>query len=167
MFTTIFSKAFAAATLCGMLASTVNAHMVITSPVPYGQDTLDNSPLVNDGSDFPCKQRSGVYDITSMNHMPVGVPQSLAFKGGATHGGGSCQVSVTLDKEPTQKSQWKVISSIIGGCPSNATGNLSDDADGTDASVFEFSVPKGMPNGQYSLACMYQYPISSPKGTIC
>ncbi|TKA61940.1 hypothetical protein B0A55_10822 [Friedmanniomyces simplex] len=87
-----------------------------------------------------------------MNQMPVGVPQSLAFKGGATHGGGSCQVSVTLDKEPTQNSQWKVVHSIVGGCPSNATGNLSDDADGTDASVFEFSIPKGMPNGQYSLA---------------
>ncbi len=147
-----FTNAIFGAALCGMLASSVSAHMVITSPVPFGQSSLTNSPLINDGSDFPCKQRSGVYDITKMNQMPVGVPQSLAFKGGATHGGGSCQVSVTLDKEPTQNSQWKVIHSIVGGCPSNTTGNLSEDADGTGASVFEFSIPKGMPNGQYSLA---------------
>lgn len=84
--------------------------------------------------------------------MPVGVPQSLSFKGGATHGGGSCQVSVTLDKQPTKDSQWKVIHSIVGGCPSNSTGNLSENPDGTDASVFDFSIPEGMPNGQYSLA---------------
>ncbi|KAK5747229.1 hypothetical protein LTR17_000364 [Elasticomyces elasticus] len=147
-----FSNAISTAALCGMLASTVRAHMVITSPVPYGASSLNNGPLMNDGSDFPCKQRSGVYDITQMNKIPVGVPQSLAFKGGATHGGGSCQVSVTLDKEPTQDSQWKVVHSIVGGCPSNSTGNLSDDADGTNASVFEYSVPKGMPNGQYTLA---------------
>ncbi|KAK0937218.1 hypothetical protein LTR48_000766 [Friedmanniomyces endolithicus] len=147
-----FTNAILGAALCGMLASSVSAHMVITSPVPFGQSSLTNSPLINDGSDFPCKQRSGVYDITKMNQMPVGVPQSLAFKGGATHGGGSCQVSVTLDKEPTQNSQWKVVHSIVGGCPSNTTGNLSEDADGTGASVFEFSIPKGMPNGQYSLA---------------
>lgn len=87
-----------------------------------------------------------------MNNMAVGETQALSFIGGATHGGGSCQVSVTTDKQPTTKSEWKVIHSIIGGCPSNATGNLSDDADGTDASVFEFSMPKGMANGEYSLA---------------
>lgn len=126
--------------------------MVIREPVPYGQDSLNNSPLENDGSDFPCKQRAGVYDITKMNNMPVGVPQSLAFMGGATHGGGSCQISVTLDKEPTKDSEWKVIHSIIGGCPSNATGNLSGNSKGTDASVFQYSIPKGMPNGQYTLA---------------
>ncbi|KAK5124833.1 hypothetical protein LTR16_003451 [Cryomyces antarcticus] len=103
-------------------------------------------------SDFPCKLRPGAFDITTMNTIPVGVPQPLSFIGGATHGGGSCQVSVTLDKEPTKNSQWKVIHSIIGGCPSNATGNLSGNPAGTDASVFEFSVPTGMPNGQYTLA---------------
>lgn len=126
--------------------------MKIRSPVPYGDATLNNSPLENDGSDFPCKQRSGVYDITKMNTVPVGVPQQLSFTGGATHGGGSCQVSVTLDKEPTKKSEWKVIHSIIGGCPSNFTGNLAEDATSQRAAVFDFSMPKGMPNGQYTLA---------------
>ncbi|EGP85006.1 unnamed protein product [Zymoseptoria tritici ST99CH_3D7] len=142
----------AAATACGLFVSSVNGHMVIYSPVPYGQDSLTNSPLENDGSDFPCKQRSGVYDITKMNEMPVGVPQTLAFMGGATHGGGSCQVSVTLDKEPTKDSEWKVIHSIVGGCPSNYSENLSQDANGKNSAIFQFSVPKGMPNGEYTLA---------------
>ncbi|KAK5139446.1 hypothetical protein LTR04_003572 [Oleoguttula sp. CCFEE 6159] len=136
----------------GYLASSVNAHMMLNTPVPYGKSSLNNSPLMNDMSDFPCKLRPGAFDITTMNTIPVGVPQPLSFIGGATHGGGSCQVSVTLDKEPTKNSQWKVIHSIIGGCPSNATGNLSGNPAGTDASVFEFSVPTGMPNGQYTLA---------------
>lgn len=149
----MFPKIIIAAVLgCGLFTTCVNSHMIIRSPVPYGKDTLTTSPLENDGSDFPCKQRSGVYDISEMNNMPVGVPQQLAFTGGATHGGGSCQVSVTLDKEPTKDSDWKVIHSIIGGCPSNFTGNLSEDAESDGAAVFEFSMPKGMPNGQYTLA---------------
>lgn len=141
-----------AAAVSSLLASTINAHMVITSPVPYGQDSLTNSPLEDDGSDFPCKQRSGVYDITKMNNMPVGVPQKLAFKGGATHGGGSCQISVTLDKEPTKDSEWKVIHSIIGGCPNSAAGNANGAPTYDQNPTFDFSMPKGMPNGQYTLA---------------
>ncbi|KJX99539.1 hypothetical protein TI39_contig354g00081 [Zymoseptoria brevis] len=143
---------FAAATACGLFLSSVNAHMVIRSPVPYGADSLNNSPLEPDGSDFPCKQRSGVYDVTTMNNMPVGVPQTLAFTGGASHGGGSCQVSVTLDKAPTKDSDWKVIHSIIGGCPTNDTGNISGDPKYEGAATFDFSIPKGIPNGQYTLA---------------
>jgi hypothetical protein len=86
-----------------------------------------------------------------MNNIPVGVPQELTFTGSAVHGGGSCQVSVTLDQKPTKNSQWKVIHSIIGGCPSNVTGNLVANANGDGAAVFQFTMPKGMPNGQYTL----------------
>lgn len=141
-----------AAAVSSLLASTVNAHMVITSPVPYGQDSLNNSPLENDGSDFPCKQRSGVYDVSKMNEIPVGVPQKLSFKGGATHGGGSCQLSVTLDKEPTKDSEWKVIHTILGGCPNSAAGNANGAPTYDGNPSFEYSMPKGMPNGQYTLA---------------
>ncbi|KAK3679844.1 hypothetical protein LTR78_000220 [Recurvomyces mirabilis] len=146
-----FPTTISAAAFLGMLATTT-AHMVIHEPVPYGKSTLLNGPLADDGSDFPCKQRPGVYDITSMNTLQVGVPNTLSFMGGATHSGGSCQVSVSLDKEPTKDSQWKVIHSIIGGCPSNVTGNLIEDASSLAASVFSYQIPKGMPNGQYTLA---------------
>jgi hypothetical protein len=146
------TKVLSTAVVFGTLMPSAIAHMVIVSPVPYGQDSLTNSPLEDDGSDWPCKQRSGVYDITKMNTIPVGVAQDLAFKGGATHGGGSCQLSVTMDKQPTKNSEWKVVHSIIGGCPSNATGNLSDDADGLDATVFQYTLDKQMPSGTYTLA---------------
>ncbi|QIX02274.1 hypothetical protein AMS68_007791 [Peltaster fructicola] len=138
--------------LLSVLAGTGFAHMVIKSPVPYGQSSLTNGPLAADGSDFPCKQRAGVYDITKMNSMAVGVPQELSFMGSAVHGGGSCQVSVTLDEKPTKDSQFKVIHSIIGGCPSNVTGNLPEDANGNLAGTFQFQVPTGFPNGKATLA---------------
>lgn len=149
----MFSKSFlAAAAACTLLFSSVNAHMMITSPVPYGVDSLNNSPLEPDGSDFPCKQRSGVYDISQMNDMPVGVPQTLSFKGGATHGGGSCQLSVSLDKNPTKDSKWKVIYSILGGCPNSAAGNANGSPTYSDNPTFQYSMPKGMPNGEYTLS---------------
>lgn len=142
------SKALAIAAL----VASANAHMMLNTPVPYGKSTLNNSPLDNSGSDFPCKQRDGVYDITEMNNIAVETPQTLSFLGSAVHGGGSCQVSVTLDQKPTKNSQWKVVHSIIGGCPSSQPGNLADDPNGHGASNFTFSLPKGMPNGQYTLA---------------
>ncbi|MCJ1354084.1 MAG: hypothetical protein MMC33_004071 [Icmadophila ericetorum] len=135
------------------LLTTTNAHMTLKSPVPYGLSTLNNSPLNGDGSDFPCKQRTGVYDAEGANNvMPIGVNQTLSFTGSAVHGGGSCQVSLTTDLAPTPQTQWQVIYSIIGGCPSNVPGNLPDDANGDGASVFQFSVPEGITPGKYTLA---------------
>ncbi|KKY24868.1 putative dna-directed rna polymerase [Diplodia seriata] len=147
----MFSQSVLAATALALVSS-CNAHMILSSPVPYGLDSLTNSPLDNSGSDFPCKQRSGVYDISEMNNMKVGESQTLSFKGGATHGGGSCQVSVTLDAKPTKDSQWKVIHSIIGGCPTSEAGNLSGDSSYDGATKFNYTVPEGMPNGEYTLA---------------
>ncbi|TKA68920.1 hypothetical protein B0A49_05896 [Cryomyces minteri] len=130
--------------------SHVDAHMIMNTPTPYGTSTLDNSPLKNvaigsEGSDFPCKQRTGVYDITTMNNMAVGAPQTLSFKGSASHSGGSCQLSVSLDKEPTAKSTFKVIQSYVGGCPTTTGDNGGSNS-------FNFSMPQGMPNGVATLA---------------
>ncbi|KAL2354149.1 hypothetical protein BJ546DRAFT_1026940 [Cryomyces antarcticus] len=130
--------------------SHVDAHMIMNTPTPYGVSTLDNSPLKNvaigsEGSDFPCKQRTGVYDITTMNNMAVGTPQTLSFKGSASHSGGSCQLSVSLDKEPTAKSTFKVIQSYVGGCPTTTGDNGGSNS-------FNFSMPQGMPNGVATLA---------------
>lgn len=139
------------AAIFGLIASMANAHITITSPVPYGEDTLSKSPLNADGSDFPCKQRSGVYDITEMNNITVGQPQTLSFQGSATHGGGSCQVSISKDTEPTKDSEWKVVHSIIGGCPANASANGSYDPDGV-TDDFTYDLPEGLANGEYALA---------------
>lgn len=137
------------------LFATANAHMKMGSPVPFGKSSLDNSPLKADGSDFPCKQRAGVFEdegALALNQMQIGAPQTLSFIGGATHGGGSCQVSLTEDLQPTKDSKWKVIHSIEGGCPFGGEDNLSGDAAGTGATAFKYQIPDSVKPGQYTLA---------------
>ncbi|KAF2681316.1 lytic polysaccharide monooxygenase [Lentithecium fluviatile CBS 122367] len=115
-----------------------SAHMVIQSPVPYSLDKLDNSPISK--AQFPCKVQNG-FTVSTMNTMAVGETQKLEFKGSAVHGGGSCQLSVTLDTEPTANSVFKVIKSIEGGCPG---------VDGPKS--YEFTLPDSIPNGKASFA---------------
>jgi hypothetical protein len=136
------------------LAAISSGHMIMNTPVPYGKSTLSNSPLAADGSDFPCKQRTGVYDAEgASNTMALGSSQKLAFTGSATHGGGSCQVSITYDKNPTKSSTFKVIHSIEGGCPiRNVAGNNGDSADAVDPDTYSFPVPSSLPTGSATLA---------------
>lgn len=121
-------------------------------PVPLGLRTLNNSPLEPDGSDFPCKQRTGVYELEEMNIMEAGNTYQVHFVGGATHGGGSAQIAITTDLAPTPQSVWKVIHSIHGGFPNNADGNLSGNPDDPSNPSFPFTIPKNLPNGEYVLA---------------
>jgi hypothetical protein len=80
------------------LATLGRSHMKMSTPTPYGKSSLDTDPLSFNGSDFPCKQRTGVYDIEgATNTMPLGSVQPLEFIGIIVHGGGSCQVSITYD----------------------------------------------------------------------
>lgn len=147
----MFAKSILTAAV--LSASVANAHMMMTRPYPYGPRTLNNSPLNADGSDFPCKQRDGVYDpAAGDNIFEIGKPQLLSFVGSATHGGGSCQISLTTDKNPTKDSQWKVIHSIEGGCPANVTGNLDGGAETPDPTTFQFTIPDSIAPGEYTLA---------------
>ncbi|KAJ5104615.1 CAZyme family AA11 [Penicillium alfredii] len=146
----MFTKSMLAAVLG---ASLVNAHMKMSHPVPYSADSLNNSPLAADGSDFPCKLRSNAFQApTQENKMAIGESQKLTFEGSATHGGGSCQVSLTTDKEPTKKSEWKVIKSYEGGCPANVEGNMGGGETATDPTTFNFTIPSGIEAGKYTLA---------------
>jgi len=102
--------------------------------------------------------------------MPVGSSQKLEFDVGAdfgntaVHGGGSCQLSVLYDlskaKDPTA---WRVIFSIMGGCPSSTKGNLDDPAfhgahqctspDGTDCMrSYNYTIPQGLKSGNVVMA---------------
>lgn len=135
------------------------AHMIMQSPVPFGVSTLNNSPLVDakpgtSSSDYPCKQRQGVYDITTMNNMAVGDAQELNFTGSASHGGGTCQIAVTMDEEPDYKSVFKVIQVFEGGCPTSGDGN-----DGSHP--FSFALPKDFPNGRSTLAWVWYNKIGN------
>merc|ERR1712000_769236 len=108
------------------MASAATAHMLMSNPVPYGNP--NNSPLDASGADFPCK-------------------------GAVPDGGGSCQVSVTTDLNPTRDSVWKVIKSIEGGCPARGeVGNIGNDANAADPYEYDFTIPEEMPEGEYVLA---------------
>ncbi|KAL1954522.1 hypothetical protein VTO42DRAFT_1082 [Malbranchea cinnamomea] len=148
---------FSAVAAVGVLMGIASAHMKMKTPYPFGPDTLNTSPLQANLTDFPCKHRPGVYDPPILPHpdantFTVGVPVTLSFIGSAVHGGGSCQISLTTDRQPTRDSVWKVIHSIEGGCPANTDGNLGGGADAEVASTFEFQIPPSIPPGEYTLA---------------
>ncbi|POS86396.1 hypothetical protein EPUL_003242 [Erysiphe pulchra] len=123
------------------------------TPTPFSASKLagDNGPLLPDGSNFPCK--FGYDTEGASNVMPLGSKQQLSFVGGATHGGGSCQVSITYDTAPTKSSKFKVIHSIIGGCPArNTAGNIGTSAKTEDPDKYEFPIPDNLPPGDAVLA---------------
>jgi hypothetical protein len=135
------------------LATLGESHMKMTNPPPYAVPAIDNSPLLEDGSNFPCKQTGGIYSAAATSTMPMGSVQTLAFIGSAVHGGGSCQVSVTYDEKPNADSTFKVIHSIIGGCPmKNITGNNGDDPSQVDPDTYSFTIPSTLPTGAATLA---------------
>ena len=133
------------------LVHDAQAHVKVIQPVPYGAASLNTNPLEASGSDWPCKQRPGVYDITTWNVMSINSPQNLRFQGQATHGGGSCQISLTRDTPPTKVSVFKVIKSIEGGCPSSNPGNVGTDPNGFGADTFNFSIPDVITPANYTL----------------
>ncbi|CBX92880.1 predicted protein [Plenodomus lingam JN3] len=144
-----FSKStlLSAVAMLAMSPPHTTGHMIMKEPIPFGEQT--KNPLAENGADFPCK---GIpYTVNSMNEWPVGSTQKLAFVGTATHGGGSCQVSVTTDKEPTKASKWKVIHSFEGGCVNSFPGNLPEAGSDSDT-TFPFEVPKELPNGELTMA---------------
>jgi hypothetical protein len=142
------------------LVSVANAHMKMSSPVPFNVANLDNSPLKADGSDYPCKaspDNPSSYSISAMNNIPVDSAVALTFDGSAVHGGGTCQLSISLDKEPTKDSVFKVIQTYQGSsCPSATGGGLT------------FNIPKDFPNAERAtLAWSWQNRIvSSPHPLI-
>lgn len=121
------------------MAPAVQSHMIMASPKPFGSP--DNSPLDPSGSNYPCKMTSATAGAGPMNDFKVGSQQTLSFSGSAVHGGGSCQVSVTTDKNPTKDSVFKVIHSIEGGCP--GVGGPA---------TFDFKVPDALPDGELVMA---------------
>ena len=130
--------------------------MILGEPVPFdfADSTTQQSPLSADGSDYPCKFPSGFEPERHTQNAPMapGSTNPLSFLGGATHGGGSCQVALTTDTVPTKDTKWEVIHSIEGGCPSDAEGNLSDDANDTGSTSFSYTIPEDMEAGEYTLA---------------
>jgi hypothetical protein len=134
------------------LAASVSGHITMGSPKPFDWEdsATSQSPLVP--AQFPCKQPSGKYAYTTMNKYKAGENMAVTLIGGATHGGGSCQFSITTDKKPTKDSQWKVLFSQIGGCPFGPSEvNKSDNKNDVNPD-FNVPIPKDLPSGQYTMA---------------
>ncbi|KAI1261296.1 lytic polysaccharide monooxygenase [Xylariaceae sp. FL1019] len=142
---------FANAAVAAAFVAVANAHMTMSSPSPFDPSALNNSPLAADGSDFPCKF-GAAYTATggTTNQYTLGSDQTLSFVGSAVHGGGSCQVVMTYDTNPTKDSKWKVIHSIEGGCPAkNTAGNLpQDDPNLEDPFTYPYTIPSDIPAGK-------------------
>ncbi|KAK0653481.1 hypothetical protein DIS24_g6023 [Lasiodiplodia hormozganensis] len=97
--------------------------------------------------------------------MTVGEDQPLVFypqvdedgfKEPAVHGGGTCQLSITLDVPPTSQSTFKVIKTMEGGCP--GTG----DAEGHNVYIknFTYQIPEVVPDGKSVLVWTW-FPVYS------
>jgi hypothetical protein len=124
--------------LSGLLASTVSAHMQLSKPYPIrsplnkdakGQkDYSYTNPLSSSGSDYPCKGYAKD-DFVAVDTWAPGSSQEMELEGSATHGGGSCQLSLTYDQGKT----FKVIESMLGDCPI--------------AKKYKFDIPSDAPAG--------------------
>ncbi|EMR61516.1 hypothetical protein MGN70_000772 [Eutypa lata] len=124
------------------LAGSVSAHIHMIDPTPItakenpnSGNAIDydiNSPL-SSMSDYPCKgalKYLGQPEGASVATWGQGSSQSITIGDGATHNGGSCQLSLSYDQGTT----FKVVKSFIGNCP-------------VVNGQFAFSVPADAPTG--------------------
>ncbi|TNY23742.1 hypothetical protein DMC30DRAFT_413864 [Rhodotorula diobovata] len=115
-----------------LATAAVSAHMQLVKPLPINskfdpqtaeanKDYSMQSPLLADGSNYPCKgynTPSAYSSLDATATLKAGSSFEVEFAaGGATHGGGSCQFSVSYDQGKT----FAVIHSVIGGCPLQST----------------------------------------------
>jgi hypothetical protein len=118
----------------------VSAHMEMSDPLPMRSrlDPLNSgaqidynlkSPLNADGSNFPCRGYQNDRPIRTTATYTAGKTYSMAVAGTVLHGGGSCQLSLSYDNGAT----FKVIKSMIGGCPLTLK--------------YDFTVPSYAPSG--------------------
>ncbi|OCK75356.1 lytic polysaccharide monooxygenase, partial [Lepidopterella palustris CBS 459.81] len=117
------------------------SHMQMDNPFPLRSpldpDTPSSlkdynmvAPLNPSGNDFTCKGYQWNTPWRSTTTYTAGQTYNMSVTGGATHGGGSCQLSLSYDKGIT----FKVIKSIIGGCPLRPP--------------YDFTIPEYAPSGQ-------------------
>jgi hypothetical protein len=139
--------------------SAVNAHMALQWPYPYRASYNPNvaeanidysitSPLNADGSNFPCKGYQtdiGTPAGKSVVTWDAGASYNFSVQGGATHGGGSCQIALSYDKGVS----FKVIHSYVGSCPLSS------------GEQFQFTLPEDAPSGDSMFAWVWYNEIGN------
>ncbi|KAK2735827.1 hypothetical protein FQN57_001104 [Myotisia sp. PD_48] len=93
-------------------------------------DYDNTSPLNSDGSNYPCRGHLRNTPWRTVATWGAGSSATVKLSQGNTHRGGSCQLSLSYDNGST----FKVIKSIMGGCPL--------------AYNYSFSVPSSVPSGK-------------------
>lgn len=150
-----FSKLLAALAF----GSAVQAHMALQWPYPFrasynpyaDQSTIDysmTSPLDADGSNFPCKGYQtdmGTSAGKSVVTWNAGGAYNFSVEGGATHGGGSCQIALSYDKGVS----FTVIHSYVGSCPLSS------------GEAFQFTLPEDAPTGESMFAWVWYNEIGN------
>ncbi|PYH28820.1 uncharacterized protein BO87DRAFT_450129 [Aspergillus neoniger CBS 115656] len=108
----------------------------IRSPLNTNSSIKDysyTSPLSATGSDFPCKGYARD-PFDSVAEYTAGQEYAITLAGTATHGSGSCQISLSYDMGET----FRVIHSILGHCP--------------EPLHYSFRIPEDAPYGPALLA---------------
>lgn len=124
--------ALAIAIVVGVLHA--HAHMQMSWPYPFRspldpelswdiKDYSMTNPLDQTGTNFPCKHyhEDGNSSLITKATYDAGGTYNITLSGSATHHGGSCQVSLSYDNGAT----FKVIKSVIGGCPLSPSYNFT------------------------------------------
>jgi hypothetical protein len=128
-----------------LLLGATQAHIAMQSPTPLDPKP-DTSPLSSGGENFPCKKPSygAALQVKAVANATVGQPIQLSFSGSADHMGGSCQVVLSKDgvSALSPSSQFKVIYSIMGGCPGNSGAE----------NTYSVPIPTEVPSGSYTMA---------------
>jgi hypothetical protein len=130
----------AALLFCYALLPFTSAHMEMSEPLPMRSrlDPLNTgsqvdydlkSPLNAGGSNYPCHGYQNDRPIRTTATYTAGKTYQMSIAGTVTHGGGSCQLSLSYDNGAT----FKVIKSMIGGCPLTQQ--------------YDFTVPPYSPSG--------------------
>ncbi|KAI5801759.1 extracellular protein [Peziza echinospora] len=133
--------------LLTLLPLLTHAHMAMedppalrykTNPYKLTQDYDYVSPLLADGSNYPCKghhKDMGTSAGTPVRTYAAGGTYTMKLAGSATHMGGSCQLSLSYDKGKS----FEVFKSFVGGC-------VRPDPAGDQS--FKFKIPEGTPGGK-------------------
>lgn len=100
-------------------------------------------PLERDGSNFPCKGYQNDGPALPITTYTPGSTYNMTLSGSATHGGGSCQLSLSYDNGGS----FRVIKSMVGGCPLQ--------------SIYDFMIPSYMPGGDALLAWSWQNKVGN------
>ncbi|GAA6044256.1 hypothetical protein JCM8097_002096 [Rhodosporidiobolus ruineniae] len=151
--------------LTTLAAGLVNAHMELHYPPPinskYDPQTLESnkdysmtSPLAADGSNYPCKgynTASAYSSLSPVATLTAGSNLEIELAGTATHGGGSCQFSVSYDQGKT----FAVIHSVIGGCPlsSNYSVPIPSDLPSAKSATFAWTWQNKVGNREEYMNC--------------